>query len=134
MKRLIAQGKGVKSALCLWEMGRGAARVILTAEQRIGAPNWSPCGRYVASGGADRRVALTEVVGGRVVGREEPAPGARRDAGAALPAKLRRCERRRAAELAARRGRLRPSRERRELGGFGALWGVPGLRRRERGR
>ena len=36
---------------------------------------WSPCGRYVASGGADRRVALTEVVGGRVVGRSPPLAG-----------------------------------------------------------
>ncbi|MEF3046084.1 TolB family protein [Pseudotabrizicola sp. L79] len=50
----------MKSALCLWEMGRGAARVILTAEQRIEAPNWSPCGRYllVNGGGALFRVPL----------------------------------------------------------------------------
>ena len=52
----------------------GPSRVDPAAPSGVSCLAWSPCGRYIASGGCDRTVCLVEVRTGRVVGRS-PALG-----------------------------------------------------------
>lgn len=41
----------MRSSLEIWDIAQGRARVVLQCAERIEAPNWSPCGRYLLVNG-----------------------------------------------------------------------------------
>lgn len=53
--------------VCLWNLATSACRLLFQHSQAVNVVAFSPCGKYVASGGEDRRVCLLNTKNGKLL-------------------------------------------------------------------